>query len=133
MFDERNKVSTMNATEARRARQAQGKRSMYDRLREDPQRAARIDRYLEELRLEQHSIDAMEQQHISAAELARRVNRKPASISRDLSGGLSTAKNLGASAKMADAVGYDVVALLVPRDPVERKKAIGRVAKELVG
>jgi hypothetical protein len=34
---------------------------------------------------------------------------------------------------MADAVGYDVVALLVPRDPVERKKAIGRVAKELVG
>ncbi|MGA8384488.1 MAG: hypothetical protein WB526_07635 [Candidatus Cybelea sp.] len=132
MFDERNEVSTMNATEARRARQAQGKRSMYDRLREDPQRAARIDRYLEELRLEQQFIDAMEQQHISAAELARRVNRKPASISRDLSGGLSTAK-LGRVREMADAVGYDVVALLVPRDPVERKKAIGRVAKELVG
>jgi len=80
----------------------------------------------------QQFIDAMEQQHISAAELARRVNRKPASISRDLSGGLSTAK-LGRVREMADAVGYDVVALLVPRDPVERKKAIGRVAKELVG
>ena len=55
MFDERNEVSTMNATEARRARQAQGKRSMYDRLREDPaEGCSHRPCYLEELRLEQH-------------------------------------------------------------------------------
>ncbi|HEY1977699.1 MAG TPA: hypothetical protein VGG89_14190 [Candidatus Baltobacteraceae bacterium] len=122
----------MNAREAREARCAKGIPSLSERLRKDPKRAARIDRYLEEIRLEQQFIDAMDEQKITAAELAKRVKSKPASISRDLHGGLSEAK-LGRVRKLADAVGYDVVTLLMPRDPARRKKVVAKAAKELVG
>ncbi|MHB8195855.1 MAG: hypothetical protein ACYDFQ_07215 [Vulcanimicrobiaceae bacterium] len=100
------------------------------RLREEPCLARKIDAYVEELHLEQQFLDVMQHQQINAAELARRTKRKPAAISRDLAGGLSSAK-LGRVREMADAVGYDVVALLVPRDPTERRSTIERVSREL--
>jgi hypothetical protein len=91
----------------------------------------RIDAHSEELRLEQQFLDAMHAQHITGAELARRTKSKPASISRDLAGGLSSAK-LGRVRQMADAVGCDVITLLVPRDPNERRKAIEKLSHELI-
>jgi len=120
----------MNATEARKQRQAAKRKSLSTRLREDGDMARRIDAYVDELRLEQQFIDAMEAQNITGAELARRTKSKPASISRDLAGGLSSAK-LGRVRQMAAAVGYDVVTVLVPRDPNERKKTIAKVSREL--
>jgi hypothetical protein len=122
----------MNATEARKQRQAAGQQSLSARMRADKDMARRIDAYLEDLRLEQQFIDVMLTQQITGAELARRTKSKPASISRDLNGGLSSAK-LGRVRQMADAVGYDVVTLLLPRDPSERKKTISKLSHDLIG
>lgn len=120
----------MNAIEARKQRQTGKQKSLSARLRESGDMAHRIDTYVDELRLEQQFIDAMQAQNITGAELARRTKSKPAAISRDLSGGLSSAK-LGRVRQMAAAVGYDVITMLVPRDPGERKKAIAKVSREL--
>lgn len=122
----------MNATEARKRRQVASRHSLSTRLRADADMAHRIDAHLEELRLEQQFLDAMQAQHISGAELARRTRSKPAAISRDLAGGLSAAK-LGRVRQMADAVDCDVVTLLVPRDPKERKKALLKLSEALSG
>ncbi len=122
----------MNATEARKERQAAKTQSLSARLRENGEMARKIDAHLEELRLEQQFTDAMEAQNISGAELARRTKSKPAAISRDLAGGLSAAK-LGRVRKMADAVGYDVITLLVPRDPRERKRTFEKLSRDLIG
>lgn len=116
----------MNAREALEKRKARHLPSLSDQLRTDPDMARRIDTKLEELRLEQQFIDAMEAQHITGAELARRTKSKPASVSRDLAGGLSSAK-LGRVREMAAAVDCDVVTLLVPRDPEKRKSVIERL------
>jgi hypothetical protein len=119
----------MNAIEARNARKAKRQKNLSQRLREDSDMARRIDAYLEDLRLEQQFIDEMQHEKISAAELARRTKRKPAAISRDLAGGLSSAK-LGRVREMAAAIDCDVVAFLVPRDPVRRAEAVGRMTAE---
>lgn len=92
--------------------------------------AQRIDAHLDALRLEQQFRDAMTALHITSAELARRTNHKPAAISRDLAGGLSSAK-LGRVREMAAAVDCDVVTLLVPRNPREREKVVGRLTETL--
>ena len=120
----------MNAVKARNQRQAAKQQSLSTRLREDKEMVRRIDAYVDELRLEQQFIDAMQSQNITGAELARRTKSKPAAISRDLAGGLSSAK-LGRVRQMAAAVGYDVVTMLVPRDPDERRKTIEKVSREL--
>jgi hypothetical protein len=122
----------MNANEARAHRRASGGKSLEERLRQDPKRARRIDEHLTELRLEQQFIDAMEHLHMTAAQLARRVKRQPAAISRDLAGGLSVAK-LGRVREMAAAVECDVLTLLVPHDPEERKKIVDYVQTALAG
>jgi len=126
--DEFRLEDTMNAIEAREARRSKGKRNLSQRLRDNPEMAARTDAYLDDLRLEQQFLDAMQEEHISAAELARRTNRKPAAISRDLGGGLSDAK-LGRVREMAAAFGYDVVAVLVPKDPKRREEVVGCTAE----
>lgn len=120
----------MNAIEARKQRLGAKQKSLSTRLRESGDMARRIDTYVDELRLEQQFIDAMQAQNITGAELARRTKSKPAAISRDLAGGLSSAK-LGRVRQMAAAVGYDVLTVLVPRDPSERKKTLARVSREL--
>lgn len=120
----------MNAIEARKKRQAASPSTLSSRLREDPAMAQRIDAYLDAFRLEQQFRDAMTAQHITSADLARRTNHKPAAISRDLAGGLSSAK-LGRVREMAAAMGCDVVTLLVPRDPRERGKVVERLAEKL--
>lgn len=120
----------MNASEARAARRRAGKSTLEERLRKNPQMAQRIDKHLAHLRLEQQMIDAMQRQHISAAELARRVSRQPSAISRDLKGGLSKAK-IGRVEQLAEAVGYDFVPLVLPRDQKERREALRRLTREL--
>jgi hypothetical protein len=49
----------MNAGEARAARKREGKSTLEERLRRDPEMAQRIDKHLAHLRLEQQMIDAM--------------------------------------------------------------------------
>ena len=120
----------MDAAEARNARRSAGKKSLEQRLRLDPGMAAKIDRHLVDLGLEQQMIDAMEREHVTAAELARRVDRKPSAISRDLNGGLSKAK-FARIQELANAVGHDVVPLVLPRDAEQRRHALERVAREL--
>jgi len=56
----------------------------------------------------------MEQQHVTAAELARRLNAKPPQISRDLHGGLSKA-TVSRVSMIAQALGYDFFPALIPR------------------
>jgi hypothetical protein len=121
----------MNAIEARAARRRAGKTTLEQRLRKSPEMAQRIDRHLAHLRLEQQMADAMQRQHVTAAELARRLSRQPSAISRDLKGGLSKAK-IGRVEDMAEAVGYDFVALVLPRDPKERRETLERLTRELV-
>jgi hypothetical protein len=120
----------MNAIEARAARRRAGKTTLEQRLRKSPEMAQRIDRHLAHLRLEQQMADAMQRQHVTAAELARRLSRQPSAISRDLKGGLSKAK-IGRVEDMAEAVGYDFVALVLPRDPKERRETLERLTREL--
>jgi hypothetical protein len=120
----------MNATEARAARRRAGKSTLEERLRSEPDMAQRIDKHLSHFRLEQQMIDAMQRQHVTAAELARRVSRQPSAISRDLNGGLSKAK-IGRVEEMARAVGYDFVPLVLPRDREERRQTLERLRCEL--
>lgn len=130
MNSDAHKDITMIADEAFRARRAAGIKTLAERMREDPERARRMDNILAQLRLEQQFFEAMEELGVSAAELARRTKRKPAAISRDLAGGFSAAK-LGRLREMADAIGYDVVPLLLPRDRNERRSKLKRIVKEL--
>jgi hypothetical protein len=121
----------MNAIDARVARRRAGKTTLEERLRRDPAVAHRIDKLLGHLRLEQQMADAMERQHVTAAELARRVSRAPSAISRDLGGGLSKAK-LGRVEDMAAAVDHDFLVLVLPRAPKERRETLERLTRELV-
>jgi hypothetical protein len=121
----------MNAIEARAARRKAGKTTLEERLRQNPEMAQRIDKHLAHLRLEQQMVDAMERQHVNAAELARRMARQPSAISRDLRGGLSKAK-IGRVEDMAAAVDHEFVGLVLPRNPQERRQALERVTRELV-
>ena len=94
---------------------------MYDRLREDPRRGPPASTAIWKSCGWNSNPSTQWSSNIFRPRNWRGVSTEvPASISRDLSGGLSTAKNFGRVREMADAVGYDVVALLVPRDPVER-------------
>ena len=120
----------MNAIEARKKRKATNTSTLSMRLRKDPDMAQRIDAHLDAFRLEQQFRDAMTALHITSAELARRTNHKPAAISRDLAGGLSSAK-LGRVREMAAAMGCDIITLLVPRDVEERGKVVERLAVKL--
>lgn len=100
-------------------------------MREDPRMAERMDRYRHDLRLEQQVVDAMQRQHVTAAELARRLSCQPSAISRDLKGGLSKAK-IGRVEELANAIQHDFIGLLIPREPAARRRAVERIAKELV-
>ena len=120
----------MDAVEAKAVRRRAGKTTLEERLRRDRDMARRIDKHLAHLRLEQQMVDAMERQHVSAAELARRVDRQPSAISRDLRGGLSKAK-IGRVEDMAAAVDHDFVGLVLPRDPRQRRETFERLAREL--
>jgi transcriptional regulator with XRE-family HTH domain len=121
----------MDAVEARAARRQAGKKTLEQRLREHPEMAHRIDKQMAHLRLEQQMVDAMERENVTAAELARRISRQPSAISRDLNGALSKAK-IGRVEEMAEAVGYDFVGLLLPRDREQRRKTLERITRELV-
>jgi len=88
----------------------------------DPERAARIEALTKAADVEQIVQSIMAAQHISAAELARRLDAKPPQISRDLHGGLRKA-TLTRLVMIAEALGYDFVPALVPRNkPAQRNR-----------
>jgi transcriptional regulator with XRE-family HTH domain len=108
----------MNATEARKRR---GGSSLLERVKADPVRAARIDRLVASAFVEQLVQAIMDHEHVSAAELARRLNTKPPQISRDLHGGLSRA-TLSRLSMIAEALGYDFFPAFVPRSDESKRK-----------
>jgi hypothetical protein len=109
----------MNAAEARKAR---GGTTLVDRTKRDPQRAARIQQLVDSAAVEQIVEAIMAASHVTAADLARRLNAKAPQVSRDLHGGLrrATLTRLGLIAKALD---HDFVPVLVPRaDSAERDR-----------
>lgn len=118
----------MNATEARKRRDGS---TLADRVRENPKRATRIDRLVAEATIEHTLQQIMELEDVSAAELARRVKAKPPQISRDLHGGLSKAR-ISRLAVLADALGYDFFPVFIPRNDVEKRKALSNVMEDVL-
>ncbi|MBV8370266.1 MAG: XRE family transcriptional regulator [Candidatus Eremiobacteraeota bacterium] len=109
----------MSAIEARKKR---GGTTLLERTMRDPGRAARIEELTKAADIEQIVQSIMAAQHISAAELARRLDAKPPQISRDLHGGLRKA-TLARLVMIAEALGYDFVPALVPRNkPAQRDR-----------
>jgi transcriptional regulator with XRE-family HTH domain len=109
----------MNAAEARKAR---GGTTLVDRTKRDPRRAARIKQLVDSAAVEQIVEAIMAASHVTAADLARRLNAKAPQVSRDLHGGLrrATLTRLGLIAKALD---HDFVPVLVPRaDSAERDR-----------
>jgi transcriptional regulator with XRE-family HTH domain len=109
----------MNAAEARKRR---GGSTLLERTKaSDPRRAVRIEQLVAAADVEQIVQAIMEREHISAAELARRVNVAPPQISRDLHGGLSRA-TLNRLVAIADALGCDFVPAFVPRSDNSKRE-----------
>ena len=118
----------MNAAEARKKR---GGSTLLDRTMADPARAARINRLAELADIERAVEAIMENDDVSAAELARRLNAKPPQISRDLHGGLRRA-TLGRLSLIAAALDYDFVPALVPRKDTAARKRFYEAYHELL-
>jgi hypothetical protein len=108
----------MNAAEARKKR---GGSTLLERVKRDPARAARIDRLVASASLEQLVEAIMEREHVTSAELARRINAKPPQISRDLHGGLSRA-TVARLSSIAHALGYDFIPALIPRSDQPKRR-----------
>jgi len=118
----------MNAAEARKKR---GGSTLLQRTKRDPERAAHIDKLVRVAAVEQIVQAIMEQQDISAAELARRLNAKPPQISRDLHGGLSKA-TMSRLCTIAEALGYDFFPALVPRANTAKRERFMKAYRALV-
>ncbi len=104
-----------------------------ERVREgSPERAARITEMAAVFSLEHQIHRAMEEANVSSNELAARLGADKAVVSRDLSGGLSRAK-FQRIVRVADALDYDVVPLMLPRDTHKRKQRLAKVFAELGG
>jgi transcriptional regulator with XRE-family HTH domain len=73
----------------------------------------------------------MEHEHVTAAELARRLNAKPPQISRDLHGGLSKA-TVSRLSMIAEALGYDFFPALVPRADEPKRQRFLEAYRALV-
>ncbi len=108
----------MTADEARKRR---GGTTLVERTKRDPVRAAQINAIVAEASVEQLLQRIMELEHVTAAELARRMNAKPPQISRDLHGGLSRA-TLSRLVMIAEALGYDFMPAFVPRTKDRRRE-----------
>lgn len=93
--------------------------------------AARIDALVAEASREMMVRDIMELESITAAELARRVKAKPPQISRDLEGGLRKA-SLSRVNQIAQALGYDFVPLLIPRNDKKKHEAALKSRQRIV-
>jgi transcriptional regulator with XRE-family HTH domain len=118
----------MNAAEARKKRDGS---TLLERTMADPARAARIKRLVELADIERIVETIMENDDVSAAELARRINAKPPQISRDLHGGLRRA-TLGRLALIAHALDYDFVPALVPRNNTVARERFFDAYRELL-
>lgn len=118
----------MNAAEAKKHRSGS---TLLERTKSDAARAARIDRLVASASVEQLVQAIMHEQHISAAELARRLKAKPPQISRDLRGGLSRA-TVSRLSTIAEALGYDFVPAFVPRSNAAKRKRFLDMYSELI-
>lgn len=110
----------MNAREARKRR---GGTTLLERTKADPVRATSIDRLVAAASIEQLVQALMDREHVTAAELARRINVKPPQVSRDLRGGLSKA-TIGRLSMIAEALGYDFVPAFIPRTDNENRSEV---------
>ncbi len=118
----------MNATEARKKRSSS---TLVERTRRDRNRATRIGRLVTEASIEHTLQQIMEIEDVSAAELAKRVKSKPPQISRDLHGGLSKAR-VSRLATLAGALGYDFIPMFIPRDDLEKRRALLDVTRDVL-
>ncbi|HEX3462571.1 MAG TPA: helix-turn-helix transcriptional regulator [Candidatus Elarobacter sp.] len=118
----------MTASEARKRR---GGSTLVERTKQDPAEAARIDALVCAISLEHAVCAIMEANHVTAAELARRLNAKPPQISRDLKGGLSRA-TLSRLASIAEALDCDFVPAFVPRSEQVRRRRFFEAYDELI-
>lgn len=93
-------------------------------MAKSPERAARIRARAAFFTLESQIQHAMEQQHVSASELAERLDMDKSMLSRDLNGGLSKAKYHRIE-RLAGELGYEIIPLVVPaKGSTRRQKAI---------
>lgn len=118
----------MNAADARKKR---GGSALVERTRQEPRRAARIDRLVTQASIELMLRQIMARENITAAELARRVDAKPPQISRDLRGGLSKA-TLSRITELVRALGYDFVPMLIPHNDARKHKALSQIYRETI-
>jgi hypothetical protein len=114
----------MDAIEARNQRRVKGGTTLAQRIRQDPERASRIDHYRHLISIEEQVLTAMAERRVTPAQLARRLERPASTITRDLKGGLSEAK-LGRLRRYAEALGYELVVRLEPRPEVPSLARIG--------
>jgi predicted XRE-type DNA-binding protein len=120
----------MNADEFAKRLRAQGIPTLVERIRRDPVRAARIDRELLAISLEDQIFRIMKKSKITATELAKKLKVPKSQISRDLNGGLSKAR-LGRLHQIAAALNHDLVAVVVPHDLTKaRKKKLSQLISD---
>lgn len=93
-------------------------------MAKSPERAARIRARANLFTLESQIQHAMEQQHVSASELAERLDMDKGMLSRDLNGGLSKAKYQRIE-RLVEELGYEIIPLVVPvKSPTRRQQAL---------
>ena len=129
MIKERKKSAIINET-AKRAHKREAS-TLVERMRKDPVRSARLDARTATFKLEDQISRAMESEGVSATQLAARIKAGKATISRDLRGGLTRA-NYQRIVSMATALNHDVVTLVLPRSPKQRKKTLDEAFSALV-
>jgi transcriptional regulator with XRE-family HTH domain len=117
----------MNAIEARKRR---GGPTLFEREMADVNIRERVEAERAGISLELQVRDAMESAKMTPADLARLLAVPRSTVSRDLKGGLSNAK-LGRVRAIADKLNYDVVPLVLPREPAARKLAIAAYLEKL--
>jgi transcriptional regulator with XRE-family HTH domain len=100
-----------------------GSTLMEREMERSPDRAARIRAHSRLFTLEAQIQHAMTELSLSAKDLAERLHMDKAMLSRDLNGGLSKAK-FHRIASVVEALGYEIIPLIVPVDTGKREESL---------
>jgi hypothetical protein len=117
----------MNASDARSRR---GGPTLFEREMANADIRERVEAERADISLELQVRGAMNAANLTPADLARLLSVPRSTISRDLKGGLSNAK-LGRVRAIADKLNYDVVPLVLPREPGARRLAVAAYLEKL--
>jgi predicted XRE-type DNA-binding protein len=117
----------MSASDSRKRRSAS---TLFDREMSKPKIRELVDAEQEVISLELQFRRAMEAADVSPARLADMLDVPASSVSRDLNGGLSNAK-LGRLRAMASKLNYEIVPLVLPREPGARQLAVAAYLEKL--